>query len=156
MGSAICFGIQLHLELQSSIYVSWANFNRLVHYYLKAIVLDIPNESTMPSRPPVLPYNSSSSSSQLHQNHSNPTHRLYPLFAQLSFHIVTAKIDEDLSRVYQCVDALGGKCVGPEQARFLITALKGRARLLRAIGEDLVVSFTKYALRLMPNGSHRH
>ncbi|RXK37721.1 hypothetical protein M231_04970 [Tremella mesenterica] len=91
----------------------------------------------MPTRPSIqaLPQSSSSNT----HAHQQPLHHLYPLFAALTFHVLSPKID--LARVYQCIDDLGGRCVGPEQARFVITALRGRPRLSRALGEwiDAVV-----------------
>jgi DNA polymerase mu len=67
-------------------------------------------------------------------------HALYPLFSRLTFHVVPAKLDGDLARIYECIEELGGKHVSVEDARFVITGLQGRPRLLRAIGKEWIVS----------------
>ncbi|GFZ46743.1 hypothetical protein JCM24511_03963 [Saitozyma sp. JCM 24511] len=65
-------------------------------------------------------------------------HALYPLFSRLTFHVVPAKLDGDLARIYECIEELGGKHVSVEDARFVITGLQGRPRLLRAIGKEWI------------------
>jgi DNA polymerase mu len=91
----------------------------------------------MPTRPSIhsLP---DSTSSALH-HYPTPVHHLYPLFAGLIFHVIPAKLEDDLTKIYECVDALGGKCDGLEGAKIVVTGLRGRARLVRAIGKDWVV-----------------
>ncbi|OWT40517.1 DNA polymerase mu subunit [Cryptococcus neoformans Bt1] len=89
----------------------------------------------MPSRPPVHPYTSSSTSTGVHGHHNAAPHQLYKLFANLTFHIIPAKLEDDLARIYQCIDELGGKCLGPEDAWVIVTALKGRQRLLRSLDQ---------------------
>ncbi|ODN80607.1 hypothetical protein L202_02797 [Cryptococcus amylolentus CBS 6039] len=84
----------------------------------------------MPFRPPPRPYPSSSSSTI--QQHV-PSQSLYKLFAGMTFHIVSAKLEEDMARLYEYIDELGGRCVGVEDAWFIVTALKGRARLARSL-----------------------
>lgn len=91
----------------------------------------------MSTRPSAHAFAHSSSSSQV--QHNTQIHQLHPLFARLAFHIVTAKI-EDVGRVYQCVDELGGQNVSLDEARFVVTALQGRPRLLKALGSDVLVS----------------
>jgi DNA polymerase mu len=83
---------------------------------------------------------SSSSSIQIHHV---PIHQLYPLFANLTFHIIPAKIGETIGRVYECVEELGGRCVSVEEARFVITELRGRPRLVRAVGREWIVSLQR-------------
>lgn len=92
----------------------------------------------MPSRPSLeaIPAASSSSTVILTQRPIP----LYALFSRLTFYVVTAKIDEDLGKVYSCIEELGGKCVGLAQAKFVITALQGRPRLAKALGADWLVS----------------
>ena len=92
----------------------------------------------MPDRPPLhaLPGSSSSSAIQIHHA---PINKLYPLFANLTFHIVPAKIGESIGQIYECVDELGGRCVSVEEARFVVTELRGRPRLVRAIGKEWIV-----------------
>ena len=82
----------------------------------------------------------SSSSSTLHvkHHHSAP---LYPLFASLVFHIVPAKLEADLGVLYQSIEDLGGRCDGLEGARWVVTALKGRARLSRVLGKFIVCPY---------------
>jgi DNA polymerase mu len=65
---------------------------------------------------------------------------LFPLFAQLTFHIIPAKLDGELSKVYGWIEDLGGECVALDQALFVVTALRGRARLKKAIGRPAMVS----------------
>ena len=91
------------------------------------------------ARPSLQPIPAHSSSSRL-QIHPAPLHSLYPLFANLTFHIVPAKIGESIDRLYESVEELGGKCVSIEAARFVVTALRGRPRLVRAIGREWIVS----------------
>jgi DNA polymerase mu len=67
-------------------------------------------------------------------------HALYPLFSRLTFHVVPAKLDGDLARIYECIEELGGKHVSVENAWFVIAGLQGRPRLLRAIGKEWIVS----------------
>ena len=80
----------------------------------------------------------SSSSSNLQLHHHSLSIPLYPLFASLIFHIIPAKLENDIGVLYQSVEDLGGKCDGIESARWVITALKGRARLSRVLGKWLV------------------
>jgi len=91
----------------------------------------------MPTRPDpqVLP---DSSSSSIVRHPYRPIHSLHPLFARLRFYVVPAKIDADLSRVYECIEELGGKCVGVEDAMFVVTALRGRPRLAKSIGTQWI------------------
>lgn len=42
--------------------------------------------------------------------------------------------------LYNCIEDLGGKCVGVEGAKIVVTALKGRARLGKVLGREWVVS----------------
>ncbi|WVQ81739.1 hypothetical protein IAT38_003864 [Cryptococcus sp. DSM 104549] len=85
----------------------------------------------MPHRPPPQPYTSSTSSSVVHR-YTHP-HALYRLFANLTFHVVAAKLEDELARVYECIDELGGRCVPAEEAWLVITRLKGRQRLSRSL-----------------------
>ncbi|ORY32892.1 putative beta DNA polymerase [Naematelia encephala] len=86
----------------------------------------------MPPRPSIASIQQSTSSSQ-QQHHRSLT--LYPLFAGLSFHVVPAKLEEDMSRIYQCIDDLGGRNVSLADAKMVVTALVGRPRLARALSE---------------------
>lgn len=90
-----------------------------------------------PERPSAHPLPSASSSSVLHLPHQTKA-SLFPLFAELTFHIVPAKLDGELGKVYAWVEELGGRCVAVEEATFVITALRGRARIERAIGKRFV------------------
>nr|KIR46295.1 DNA polymerase mu subunit [Cryptococcus bacillisporus CA1280] len=92
----------------------------------------------MPSRPPIHPYTSSSTSTGVHGDQKAIPHQLYKFFANLTFHVVVAKLEDDLPRIYECIDELGGKCVRPEDAWVIITALKGRQRLLRSLEEKWI------------------
>ncbi|OCF61005.1 DNA polymerase mu subunit [Kwoniella mangroviensis CBS 10435] len=87
----------------------------------------------MPTRPPAQPLPSSSSSSIQHPHCIAP--ELYQLFANISFHIIPAKLEEDLGRIYGLVDQLGGQCVRVGECKFVISAVKGKPRLLRVLGE---------------------
>ncbi|WVQ67274.1 uncharacterized protein L199_005469 [Kwoniella botswanensis] len=87
----------------------------------------------MPTRPPAQPLPSSSSSSIQRPHYIAP--ELYQLFANISFHIIPAKLEEDLGRIYGLVDELGGQCVRVEECKFVISAVKGKPRLLRVLGE---------------------
>ncbi|WVQ73950.1 hypothetical protein IAR50_003531 [Cryptococcus sp. DSM 104548] len=90
----------------------------------------------MPSRPPPQPYPSSSSS--FLQQHAAQS--LYKLFTGITFHIVSAKLEEDMPRLYQCIAELGGRCDGVEDAWFIVTALKGKARLERSLDNHWIES----------------
>jgi DNA polymerase mu len=91
----------------------------------------------MPVRPSLEALPSASSSAlAVHHTESQP---LYPLFAQLSFHVVPAHIEGELSHLYSWIEELGGRCVSLENGRYLVTALKGRMRLERVVGRKYVV-----------------
>lgn len=83
----------------------------------------------------------SSSSSNLQLKHHPHSRILYPLFASLVFHIVPAKLEADLGVLYQSIEDLGGRCDGLEGSRWIVTALKGRARLSRVLGKWIVRLF---------------
>ncbi|WWC89146.1 uncharacterized protein L201_004064 [Kwoniella dendrophila CBS 6074] len=91
----------------------------------------------MPTRPPVQPLPSSSSSSiqQRQQHHYDPSIPLYKLFSNLTFHIITAKLENELTKIYSCIDELGGKSVRIEDCKLIISAIKGKPRLIRSLGE---------------------
>ncbi|KAK8864578.1 hypothetical protein IAR55_001828 [Kwoniella newhampshirensis] len=91
----------------------------------------------MPTRPSAHPYASSSTSSRIVRP-SNPIHRLYPLFSGLTFHVITAKLETEVGRIYECIDDLGGRCVGVEECKIVVSAIKGRARLLRSLGKEWI------------------
>lgn len=101
----------------------------------------------MPSRPSLL--DQSSTSSQLQHHH--PIQRLYPLLARLTFHVIPGKLEDELGNIYEIIDDLGGKCVRWQDARLILTALKGRPRIARAIGGEAVVS----CVRGEPDGRRR-
>jgi DNA polymerase mu len=82
---------------------------------------------------------SSSSALQLHHPHHEPN-PLYPLFASLVFHIIPAKLENDLAVIYRSIEDLGGRCDGLEGSRWVVTALKGRARLGKVLGKYAVSS----------------
>ena len=92
----------------------------------------------MPSRPPAQPIPSASSSQIIHPQ-TYETVRLLPLFAQLAFHVIPAKLDGELGKVYSWIEELGGRCVSAEEATFIVTALKGRARLEKLCSRDMLV-----------------
>lgn len=92
----------------------------------------------MPIRPPAQPLPTASSSEVLHPV-THETVRLLPLFAQLTFHVIPAKLDGELGKVYSWIEELGGRCVSAETATFLVTALKGRARLAKLLSRHLLV-----------------
>lgn len=75
-----------------------------------------------------------SSSSQLIAHQIPNLQRLYPLFARLTFYVIPGKLDGELENLYRIIDELGGKVVSLEHARFVLTAIRGRPRLLRALG----------------------
>lgn len=82
----------------------------------------------------------SSSSSTLQLHHPSQSATLYPLFASLIFHIVPAKLEDDIGVLYQSIEDLGGRCDGLEAARWVVSALKGRARLARVLDKWMVRS----------------
>ena len=92
----------------------------------------------MPDRPSLdsIPI---STSSQIITHHGAPVHDLCPLFAELSFFILPPKLDEDMGRIYSIIDELGGTSVSIEEARVVVTALKGRPRLIKALGKEWIV-----------------
>ncbi|WVW84121.1 hypothetical protein I302_106150 [Kwoniella bestiolae CBS 10118] len=87
----------------------------------------------MPTRPPAQPLPSSSSSSIQRPHHISS--ELYQLFANIPFHIIPAKLEADLGRMYGLVDELGGTCVRVEECGFVVSAIKGKPRLVRSLGE---------------------
>nr|XP_018262951.1 DNA polymerase mu subunit [Kwoniella dejecticola CBS 10117]OBR85109.1 DNA polymerase mu subunit [Kwoniella dejecticola CBS 10117] len=87
----------------------------------------------MPHRPPAQPLPSASSSS-LHNFHP-VTRSLYQLFANMTFHILSAKLETELANLYAYVDELGGRCVGIEECKIVISAVKGKPRLVRSLGQ---------------------
>lgn len=91
----------------------------------------------MPHRPSYesIPH---SSSSQLIAHQIPHLKRLYPLFARLTFYIIPGKLDGELENLYRIIDELGGQVVSLEHARFALTAIRGRPRLLRALGSYIV------------------
>ena len=89
------------------------------------------------SRPSLAPIPQSTSSRILHP--VAPLHHLYPLFVQLSFHILPGKLDEEVGRLYEVVEELGGKSANLEDATYVVTSLRGRPRLLRALGSEWIV-----------------
>lgn len=93
--------------------------------------------SKRPSLEAIPAASSSSSTLQLHHQ-SQGALPLYPLFASLVFHVIPAKLESDLGIVYQSVEDLGGRCDGIEGARWIVTALKGRARLSKVLGKWMV------------------
>ena len=92
----------------------------------------------MSQRPSLDSLAQSSTSEQVSRH--RPVSRLYPLFAQLSFHVLPGKLDGQMGQIYDMIDDLGGKCVRMGQARFILTALRGRPRIERAIGNNADVS----------------
>ncbi|KAK1924368.1 hypothetical protein DB88DRAFT_490154 [Papiliotrema laurentii] len=88
----------------------------------------------MSQRPSLDSLAQSSTSEQVSRH--RPVSRLYPLFAQLSFHVLPGKLDGQMGQIYDMIDDLGGKCVRMGQARFILTALRGRPRIERAIGNN--------------------
>lgn len=66
--------------------------------------------------------------------HPAISEKLYPLLSQLSFHVVPANVD-DINNIYAWIEELGGRCVSADRAKYIVTALKGRPRLVRAIGQ---------------------
>jgi DNA polymerase mu len=65
--------------------------------------------------------------------------RLLPFFAELTFHVIPAKLDGQLGKVYAWIEELGGRCVSAEEGTLVVTALKGRARLEKLISRDILV-----------------
>lgn len=60
------------------------------------------------------------------------------MFARLTFYVISGKLDGELENLYRIIDELGGKVVSLEHARFVLTAIRGRPRLLRALGSYIV------------------
>ncbi|OCF32950.1 DNA polymerase mu subunit [Kwoniella heveanensis BCC8398] len=96
----------------------------------------------MPTRPPAQPLPASSSSSSLARHHHhpapNPEKRLYPLFANMTFYVVPAKLEADLQTMYDCIDELGGRCTRIEEAGLVVSAVRGRPRLIRSLGREWI------------------
>ena len=88
-------------------------------------------------RPSIQDIPQSTSSSRLLHLH-RPDDKLHPIFAQLTFHVLPGKLDGELDRIYSTIDELGGRCVSLEEARLVVTALRGRPRLEKALGKDMV------------------
>lgn len=63
------------------------------------------------------------------------------MFARLTFYVIPGKLDGELENLYRIIDELGGKVVSLEHARFVLTAIRGRPRLLRALGSYIVSPF---------------
>ena len=103
--------------------------------------LSIPHRTTKPVRPPAQPLPTASSSEVLHPI-THQTVRLLPFFAQLTFHVIPAKLEGELGKVYTWIEELGGRCVSAEEGTFVVTALKGRARLEKLLDRGLLVCFS--------------
>ena len=91
----------------------------------------------MPTRPDIQAIEANSSSSVIIQ-HAQAA-KLFPLLAQLSFHVIPAKLDGELGNVYSWIEELGGRCVGVNQGGYVVTALKGRMRLEKILGRSCMV-----------------
>lgn len=82
-------------------------------------------------RPP-LPSHASSSSEV-----PTPRSSLPPLLAEIEIFLIPAKID--IGAVVGQIESLGGTLVSdPEDARIILTALKGRPRIAHVVGDELV------------------
>lgn len=90
-----------------------------------------------PLRPSLSNLPDSSTSSAIVSSHA---HSLCPLLAELEFYIVPSKLGEATERLYACIRELGGRIVPkPEIADIVLTALRGRARLEKVLGADVLV-----------------
>lgn len=92
----------------------------------------------MPHHPhPTRRVSSSGSRRQLSPSPVEGETDLPPLFSQLTFYVVPAKLD--VAAVIDQIVALGGERVGKlSDARVIVTALRGRPRLERALGPGAV------------------
>lgn len=89
-------------------------------------------------RPP-LPHRATSSSG--HQTPEGPA--LSPLLAEISVFVVPAKVD--MAAAVSQIEALGGdRALRPEDARMVVTALRGRPRLARVLGDAVVSLRLRY------------
>lgn len=90
-------------------------------------------------RPPLRPSASSSSSVSVSRSPSNASASIVPLFAELTFYVVPAKLEGAIASVYAQIDALGGqRTARAEDADYVLTALHGIPRLERVLGRNLV------------------
>ncbi|WVQ99513.1 hypothetical protein IAU59_006649 [Kwoniella sp. CBS 9459] len=98
----------------------------------------------MPARPPAQPLPASSSSSTTtnarHHHHPapHPESALYPLFANMTFYVVPAKLEADLQTIYTSIDELGGRCTRIEEAGLVVSAIRGKPRLVRSLGREWI------------------
>ncbi|WVF71352.1 hypothetical protein IAT40_006156 [Kwoniella sp. CBS 6097] len=93
----------------------------------------------MPARPPAQPLPSSSSSSLAQHHHPLAGEKnLYPLFANMTFYVIPAKLEADLQTIYSSIVELGGRCTRIEEAGLVVSAIKGRPRLIRSLGREWI------------------
>ncbi|WOO81108.1 DNA-directed DNA/RNA polymerase mu [Vanrija pseudolonga] len=89
-------------------------------------------------RPPLRPSASSSSSVSVSRSPSQAPASIVPLFAELTFYVVPAKLEGRIVAVYAQIDALGGqRTARAEDADYVLTALHGIPRLERVLGRNL-------------------
>lgn len=89
------------------------------------------------SRPPFKHHESSERSERALESEADEAGALPPLLAEVTLFVVPGKLD--LREVYERIDALGGERVlEPDDARIVVTGLRGVPRLERALGPNLV------------------
>lgn len=89
------------------------------------------------SRPPFKHHESSERSERALESEADEAGALPPLLAEVRLFVVPGKLD--LREVYERIDALGGERVlEPDDARVVVTGLRGVPRLERALGPNLV------------------
>ncbi|GHJ85213.1 hypothetical protein NliqN6_1615 [Naganishia liquefaciens] len=91
-----------------------------------------PSPAPAPSRPPPTPASDASRPAI----HPTP---LYPLLSHIRIHILPTKLDGNLPTAYARVEALAGIVSPVEDASVIVTALRGRARLVKVLGSAQMV-----------------
>lgn len=64
---------------------------------------------------------------------------LFPLLSRIRIHILPTKLDGELPTMYAHVESLGGIISPAQDAEIIVTALRGRPRLIKVLGSAALV-----------------
>lgn len=99
-----------------------------------------PAESSSITRPPPVPHPTihSSENGSKHDTFQQDA-PLYPLLSRIRIHILPTKLDGQLPTMYAYVEQLGGIISPVDDAELIITALRGRPRLIKVLGSAALI-----------------
>jgi DNA polymerase mu len=102
-----------------------------------------PAESAHVTRPPPVPHPTVHSSDASVNGSKHDTIQqeapLYPLLSRIRIHILPTKLDGELPKMYACVEQLGGIISPVDDAEIIVTALRGRPRLIKVLGSSALI-----------------